>query len=64
VSIVAKVYLPWPATHLTILHIGLDGSAGGIDTHRYELAAVGTAHLDLSVPSIHVKGLKRRVKIF
>ena len=32
VVIIAEVYLPRLTTHLTVLHIGLDGSAGGIDT--------------------------------
>jgi hypothetical protein len=64
VVIVAEVYLPRPTTHLTVFHIGLDGSAGGIDTDRYDLAAVGTVHLDLGVPGLKVSGLERRFRIF
>src|SRR6186997_347036 len=32
VVIIAEVYLPRLTTYLTVLYIGLDGSAGGIDT--------------------------------
>jgi hypothetical protein len=62
--IVTDVDLPGPAAHLTVLHIGLDGPAGGVDTNRHGLAAVGTVHLGLGVPGILVSGLRRRVVIF
>ena len=43
------MYLPRLTTHLTVLYVGLDGSAGGIDTDGYDFAAVGAVHLDLGV---------------
>ena len=64
VVVVAQVYLPRPTAHLTVLHIGLNRSAGGIDTDGYDFAAVGTAHLELRVPGLDVGGLERRVRIF
>jgi hypothetical protein len=64
VVIVAEVNQPRPTTHLTVLYIGLHGSAGRIDTNRYDFAAVGTAHLNLRVPDLNVGGLKQRVRIF
>jgi hypothetical protein len=64
VVIVAEVNLPRPTTHLTVLDIGLDRFTGGVDTDRYDLAAVGTVHLDLRVPGLEVSGLERRVRIF
>ena len=63
VVIVAEVYLPRLTTHLTVLYIGLDGSASGIDSDGYDFAAVGAAHLDLGVPGLNVGGLERRVRI-
>src|SRR5262245_11364606 len=57
VVVVAEMNLPRLTTHLTVLDIGMDGSAGGIHTDGHDFGAVGTGHLDLRVPGLGIVGL-------
>jgi hypothetical protein len=64
VVVVAEVNLPRPTTHLAVLYIGLDRSAGGVHTDGYDFPAVGTDYVDLRVPCLDVSGLERPVRVF
>lgn len=63
VFIIGNVDLPGLATHLAILHIGLEEPAGRIDTDRDDLAAIGTSDVGFCVPSVEFSRRRRRVWI-